>query len=138
MIKIKPSDRDFSRCVREAHDWKCERCGSQHERGSVGLHNSHIFSRRYRTIRWCKANTQSLCFPCHQWYGGNPVDSGAWVLELFGEGWLNILREKRDSRIKVPKSEEKEIAKHYRLETIKIEQKRIGGKTGYIDFVSWQ
>ena len=138
MIKIKPADRDFSRCVREAHDWICARCGSQHERGSAGLHNSHIFSRRYRTIRWAQENTQALCFPCHQWFGGNPADSGIWILNVHGEGVLNILREKRDSKVKVPKSEEKEIAKHYRAQLKIIEKRRLNGETGYINFVSWQ
>lgn len=138
MVKIKPADRDFSRCVREAHDWICEKCRSRHERGSQGLHNSHIFSRRHRTIRWCKDNSQCLCFNCHNWYGGNPADSGAWVIVLKSTGFIDLLREKRDSKVKVTKSEEKLIAKHYREQTKIIEQKRLNGETGFIDFESWQ
>ena len=51
---------------------------------------------------------------------------------------MNRLREKRDLKIKVPKSEEKEIAKHYREQLKIIEQKRLDGVLGYIDFESWQ
>ena len=137
-VKINPADQAFSRCVREAHDWTCEKCGSRHEKNSMGLHNSHIFSRRHRTIRWAKDNTQALCFNCHSWYGGNPADSGYWITEVKGEGFMQALREKRDMRIKVPKSEEKQIAKHYREQLKIIEQKRSEGQTGYIDFESWQ
>ena len=81
---------------------------------------------------------QSLSFYEHQWFGGNPADSGRWVTDLLGEAHMDLLREKRDSRVKVPKSEEKEIAKHYREQLKIIQDKRLSGETGYIDFVSWQ
>ena len=104
----------------------------------MGLHNSHIFSRRHRTIRWCKDNTQALCFSCHSWFGGNPADSGLWITELLGEGFIDLLREKRDSRMKVSKIEEKEIAKHYRAEHAKLLQRRADGETGILEFESYQ
>lgn len=137
-IKIKACDTAFSKCVREANDWKCEKCGVQYERNSMGLHCSHIFSRRHRTIRWCKGNVQALCFPDHQWFGGNPADSGIWVANYLGEAHIEILREKRDSRVKVPKTDERLIAKHYREQLKIIQQKRLDGQDGYIDFISWQ
>ena len=130
--KRKPSDAEFSRCVRTAANWTCERCHTQYEKGSMGLHCSHIFSRRYRTIRWSKDNVQALCFSCHQWYGSNPADSGYWVTELLGEGHMELLREKRDSKVKVSKLEEKDIAKFYRAELKKLESGEI------TDFQSWQ
>ena len=46
--------------------------------------------------------------------------------------------EKMNNRQKVPKIEEKDIAKHYREELKKILAKRDSGETGYIDFVSYQ
>jgi len=115
-IKIKPADQWFSRCVRLAANWTCERCGTQYEENSTGVHNSHIFSRRHRTIRWAAANTQCLCYSCHQWFGGNPADSGYWVTNLLGIGHMELLREQRDSRVKVSKIEEKEIGKWYKAE----------------------
>lgn len=137
-MKIKPCDTEFSRCVKEASDWVCNKCGTQYERGAQGLHNSHIFSRRHRTIRWCKENGQSQCFSCHQWFGGNPADSGIWIAEKVGQGTIDILREKMNSRVKVSKKDEKEIAKHYREQLKLIKHKRLNGETGYIDFLSWQ
>lgn len=137
-VKIKPADTWFSKCVREANDWTCERCGSKHEHGSMGLHNSHIFSRRYRTIRWCKDNAQALCFSCHQWFGGNPADSGLWITELLGDGHMDLLRERRDSRMKVSKLDEKEIAGHYRAEHKKLLERRANGETGILNFESYQ
>ena len=137
-IKIKPADTWFSKCVREANDWVCEKCGTRYERGAMGLHNSHIFSRRHRTIRWSKDNTQALCFSCHQWLGGNPVDSGAWLTNLLGEGHMALLREKRDSRMKVSKLEEKDIAKHYKAEYERLLERRSNGETGRLDFDSYQ
>ena len=137
-VKIKPCDTAFSRCVKEANDWVCNKCDTQYERGSQGLHNSHIFSRRHRTIRWCKENGQSQCFSCHQWFGGNPADSGIWIAEKVGQDTIDILREKMNSRVKVSKKEEKDIAKHYREQLKFIQHKRLNGETGYIDFLSWQ
>lgn len=50
---------------------------------------------------------------------------------------MEILREKKESKVKVPKSEEKEIAKHYRQELKKIEQ-ALETEEPPIDFESWQ
>ncbi len=137
-IKIKPADTWFSKCVREASDWTCEKCETVYDRGSMGLHNSHIFSRRHRTIRWCSDNTQALCFSCHQWFGGNPADSGAWVTNLLGDSHMDLLREKRDSRMKVTKADEKDIAKHYKAEYERLLKRRSNGETGRLDFDSYQ
>ena len=137
-MKISPADSAFAKCVKSRADWTCEKCQTKHEQGSMGLHCSHIFSRRHRTIRWAGMNAQSLCFACHSWYGGNPADSGIWITNLLGEGHMDLLREKRDLKVKVSKAEEKEIAKHYRGELKLIEAKRLDGVTGRIEFQSWQ
>lgn len=137
-VKIKPADTAFSLCVREAADWVCERCGAVHERKSMGMHCSHVYSRRHRTIRWCKENAQALCFSCHSWYGGNPADSGLWIRDFLGEGAISILEEKRDSKVKVSKPEEKDIAKHYREQHKKLLERRANGETGQLEFESWQ
>lgn len=137
-VKIKPADSAFSKCVRESNDWICERCGKQYERNSQGLHCSHVYSRRHRTIRWCKDNAQALCFSCHNWYEGNPPDSGPWVEQKIGKGALDLVREKMNQKVKVTKLEERDIAAHYREELRKLELRRINGETGKLDFESWQ
>jgi len=79
-----------------------------------------------------------MCFSCHSWFEENPADSGQWLINEIGEGAIQILREKRDSGIKVTKLEEKDIAKHYRAQLKAIEAERDTGVTGYIEFVSYQ
>ena len=141
-IKLKPADTAFSLCVRHSHNHTCEKCGVYKPpsgmSGSSGMECSHIFSRRHRTIRWCKDNAQCLCSTCHREYGENPADSGRWVEDFVGSGVIAQLREKRDSMQKVTKQDEKDIAKHYRLQLKIIEIERGEGRGGYIDFVSWQ
>ena len=131
-MKISAADKWFSRCVRHSNNWTCERCHKRLDEGSQGLHNSHIFSRRHRSIRWCKENTQALCFSCHQWYGGNPAESGVWIRNLLGDGFINLLIEKKNQIVKVSKQEEKDIGKHYKKEYERMV------KDGTVDFVSYQ
>ena len=137
-LKLKACDTWFSKCVREAADWTCEKSGVKFERGSMGLHCSHIFSRRHRTIRWCKENAQALSYNAHQWFGANPADSAVWLEETLGEGHIQLLREKRDSRVKIPRSEEKAIATWYKNEHDKLIDRRMNGETGKLDFLSYQ
>ena len=54
------------------------------------------------------------------------------MTELLGEGHMELLREKRDSKQKVSKLEEKDIAKHYRQQLKLLESGEID------DFESWQ
>lgn len=134
-IKLKPADIAFSKCVRYAARNTCERCGvikpPTGKVGSAGMETSHNFSRRHRTIRWCRENVLCLCTACHNWFGGNPADSGRWLEHKIGEWTLDLLREKRDSKIKVSKIEEKEIAAHYRKELKTMEKYDIRDFTSY-------
>jgi len=132
-IKIKPADKAFADCLKTAHDYTCERCGNQ---GRMEL--SHVYGRRHRTIRWCKDNGNCLCHYCHRQWHEDPLDSFYWFDEKYGEARRNFLTEKMHNRVKVSKLEEKDIAKHYREQLKLIEQKRLDGECGYIDFVSWQ
>ena len=132
------ADINFGKCVKASQNYTCERCTRQSEEGSRGMHTSHIFSRRHRTIRWCKDNAQCLCFKCHDWFGGNPADSGQWVTEYYGEDHMNKLREKRDNKVKISKQDEKAIARHYKLQLAIIEEKRANGEQGVIPFESAQ
>jgi hypothetical protein len=113
-MKTSTADSYFSKCIRASNNYVCVRCSTQYDKSSQGLHCSHNFSRRHRAIRWCKENALPMCYGCHQWFGGNPADSGAWLTDMLGEGVIDILREKMRSKVKVPKSEEALIAKHYR------------------------
>ena len=137
-IKRSPADAEFSKCIRAAANYSCEKCGTQYDKSSTGLHCSHNYSRRHKTIRWCVDNALSLCFHCHQWFGSNPADSGEWLTNLISADTIQTLRIKRDSGIKVPKTELPLIAKHYRAELKRIEKERSTGRTGKIEIDSYQ
>ena len=126
-VKISPSDTAFSLCVRTAASFTCGKCGKAEGR----MECSHIYSRKYRAIRWCKDNAMCKCNYCHRWWHQNPLDAAAWFVSLVGESFVDLLKEKRDSKLKVPKTEEKEIAAHYKAELKKLEN-------GAADFQSWQ
>ena len=79
-----------------------------------------------------------MCFSCHQWFGANPADSGQWIESRRGAEKMEILRQKRNARIKVSKLEEKDIAKHYRLEHERMMALRHDGVEGELYFTSWQ
>ena len=141
-LKLKPADIAFSQCHRAAHNYTCERCGihkpPQSRRGGSGMELSHRYGRRSRTVRWCKENADCLCTGCHRYFEEHPIEYTAWALQKDGEGVIEILREKWRSGLKVPKTEEKEIAAHYRQQLKIIDEKRLEGVLHYIDYTSWQ
>ncbi len=133
-----PADDAFSKCIRLSVNYECERCGKQYDKSSTGLHCSHNFSRRHRTIRWCKENALSMCYSCHSWFADSPWESSKWLEGKLGVAAIEALVDKKNAKIKVSKLEEKDIAKHYREQLKILEQKRNDGETGYITFESWQ
>lgn len=132
-MKVSKADEYFSKCVREGNGNICEWCG-KHGR----METSHVFSRRHRTIRWAKINANCLCNGCHRKWHESPLAAFDWFEAKFGEGRIQVLREKMNSKVKVPKMEEKEIAAHYRKELKKIQEQISNGDEPPYDFESWQ
>ena len=132
-LKRRPADKAFADAIKGAYNHVCQVCNKQ---GRVEL--SHIHSRRHRTIRWAVDNCLPKCHSCHRWWHENPTESGAWFRNKYGEAFTELLREKRDSMVKVRKAEEKEIAAHYRAELNRILALRAEGVTGNIEVISWQ
>jgi hypothetical protein len=130
-MKISTADKYFSECVREANNHTCEWCGKQGR-----METSHVFSRRHRTIRWDKLNATCMCHACHRKWHESPLSAFAWFESKFGQGRIDLLREKMNAKIKVSKLEEKEIARYYREELKKLNEKRLNGEP--LDFESWQ
>lgn len=116
-MKISAADTWFSKAVKLRDNNTCQKCGIQKER----MECSHVHSRRHRTIRWDLMNAKTLCHGCHRWWHENPTESGKWFEETYGITHVEILLEKKNAYFKVPKSEEKEISKHYREECKKKE-----------------
>jgi hypothetical protein len=83
-------------------------------------------------------NAVCKCHACHRWWHENPLEGAAWFLKKYGEGVEAILLEKKRNGVRVTKTEETEIGKHYKAEVEKIELQRNAGVQGYIDFTSYQ
>ena len=127
-LKRTAADHWFSRCVRLRSDFKCQGCGAQYESNSVGLHCSHYFSRSKKGIRYEARNAFAHCYGCHQRYGSNPDYFVRHYIDTYGEGALELIREK---------AEQKLIAKHYKTEAARMENERASGKAGWLEFISW-
>lgn len=138
-MKIASSDRWFSKCVRERSNWTCEHCGKAYPQNSQGLHCSHYFGRRNKSLRWDPDNAFAHCFGCHQKLGSNPHDFQRWAEERLGSGTVEILNEKRND-LNLAKSlhkAEKEIAAHYKLEYETMLSRRAAGESGRLEFTGY-
>ena len=72
------------------------------------------------------------------WFGEHPTEFTLWIRQAHGEGRLELLAERNRESVKVPKSEEKEIAKHYREQHKILLARRAEGEIGYIDFEGYE
>lgn len=90
-IRIDPADKYFSLFIRYRANWKCERCGTQYEPGSQGLHASHFWSRGKESTRFDPINVSAHCFSCHTILGGNPELHREWKLKQIGQQQYNLL-----------------------------------------------
>lgn len=72
-IKIIAEDRRFSHFIR-TRDKKCVRCESpvRFKKGKPVSHStSHYITRGNWAVRFDEDNGDTLCFPCHQLWGGD-------------------------------------------------------------------
>lgn len=98
---------------------------------------SHYFGRRHRRTRHEPLNASCLCRGCHNKFGESPHDHREWVKEKLGSVKYDVLVELHNQIVKVPKSEEKKIAKHYRQEEAKVKAWRDAGNTGKYEIVGY-
>lgn len=131
-LKRTQADIWFSKVVRLRDNYTCQKCQTQYPHNSTGLHSSHHYSRTNRRIRWALDNAIALCFKCHKWYEGNPLDSGQWLEDKIGAEVVQSLRDRMNTNIKVSKLEEKDIGKHYK------EQFKLLSNDVFHKLKSWQ
>jgi len=122
------ADDLFSKLIREAWQYHCARCGKADGR----MECSHIFSRRHARTRWDTDNAKCLCSGCHRWWHENPVESGAWARSLFGDGFVDLLNEKRNSVFRWTVTELRALVEHLQTERVRIEAMREAGEQGFI------
>ena len=132
-------DAIFSELVRERANWTCERCGKYYPEGSrMGLHCSHIHSRRHAATRTHPFNAVAHCYACHQWYGGNPVLGGRWAESHLGKERIGVLDGLLRRPIKITKAEKEAAYQHYKKELSRLRNLRQMGKVGRLEFEGWQ
>ena len=64
-MKIDQADKVFSQYIRTRADWRCEYCGTDYTDNTVGLHNSHYWSRGKESTRFDPDNCMALCYYHH-------------------------------------------------------------------------
>lgn len=127
-------DAVFSDLVRERAAWTCEKCGRYAPEGMrQGMHCSHNYGRRLRSVRWWPLNGTCLCYPCHTWYESYPPDSQDWLRHKLGDLY-DILRERANTPRKYTAAERRDMLKHYRAEWKRLQEARRSGKTGRLEF----
>ena len=138
-LKRTAADHWFSRCVRLRSEFICQGCGIKYEENSKGLHCSHYFGRAKKGVRYDSDNAFAHCYGCHQKFGSNPDYFYRHYIDTYGEGPLDLLREKVEDimRGKRMVKEEKEIAKHYKQEAARMENDRAAGVRGWLEFVNY-
>lgn len=136
-IKITPADQWFSRCIREAADWTCERCGSKHAEKSQGLHCAHYMTRGNWGTRFDPDNVAALCYGCHSYLDREPYEKAAWFEARLGAGLAQIVKEKAKRPAYGIKKLKGEIATFYRAQYQRLLTMRADGVTGRIEVEGW-
>jgi len=83
--KFRPTDTLWSKYIRRVG--KCEICG----RSDIKLENAHYFSRGKENTRFDERNCHCLCFTCHQKSHSDKDYYKNWLLEKYGQEWLDKL-----------------------------------------------
>ena len=65
-IKIRKTDKDYSKYIRTKANWKCEICGRDYSFDHSKLENAHYFTRNRETTRFDDRNCHALCKSCHR------------------------------------------------------------------------
>lgn len=84
-VRIDQADKFFSLFVRYRANWRCERCLTQHEVGSQGLHASHFWGRARESVRFDPINVCAHCHGCHSYLTASPEEHRAWKLKQIGQ-----------------------------------------------------
>ena len=100
------ADKLFSEIIRSKG--YCKNCGSKDR-----LQCAHVFSRKYKQIRWAFNNAFCLCWKCHIYYTHFPIEWENFAVLKLGRKEYNKLRNKA---LKYGKLDYEEILK--RLEAI--------------------
>lgn len=132
-IKRTTADDWFSKCIRLAQDYRCERCTTQGgpTAADVQMQCCHIIGRRNQATRYSVWNALCMCVNCHRETGENVRDFKVWVANKFGQGRIDRIEINARGILKPTKQNLKMISDHYRLEFHRMT------KTGARDLQTW-
>ena len=100
----------FSNLIRRRAKWTCQVCGRYFPEGArQGLHCSHHFSRRKKSVRFSPINASAACFHCHQTLGENPVLFHEWIAGHLGPEKFAALKIQAERVIRLKKHDLVEI-----------------------------
>ena len=121
--KIFPSDSEWSKYIRTRDMWTCQRCSKQYDPPTSALHCSHFWSRGNWSVRFDEDNCEALCYGCHSYLGGNPVEFHKYYLEKLGQERFDALEQRKNN--KKSGSRTYYLSKEFRA-TIKEKMKELG------------
>ena len=76
---IKELDRLCRELTFKRDNHRCLKCGKRDR-----LQWCHVYSRRYRRLRWALLNTMTLCAGCHLWWHHQPAAAILWWRDKIG------------------------------------------------------
>lgn len=98
-IKVRSTDKEYSKYIRKKSGGKCERCGKVCEIDGERLYQldcSHYYGRRNESVRFDDDNCHALCNPCHKRMGGHTREENGeydiWLKEKLGETRYKMLK----------------------------------------------
>jgi len=84
-------------------------------------------------LRWHPKNAAAMCFGCHDYLGGNPVEFARWVEKHLGKTASEKLRRASKQIVKFTKPEREEIHAFLKDELSRITCLRDTGRIGRIE-----
>lgn len=90
-IRISKLDKLFSDYIRSRDKWTCQRCNTRYKPPTSGLHCSHFWGRRMKSVRFDTENCVALCHGCHVYFTGNPYLHTEFMKSRLGEKQFDLL-----------------------------------------------
>ena len=94
-IKLRATDRIFTKIVRIIFKYTCQKCGREYRPdeplGNLGV--SHYYGRARENTRYDISNVSLLCnFPCHRsWEGEERLEYKEYMIKRLGQEGFDIL-----------------------------------------------
>ena len=130
-IKITSSDKLFSQYIRTRDKWTCQRCSKKYEPPTNALHCSHFHTRGKWGVRFDDENCEALCYGCHSYLGGNPIEHVEHKINKLGYAKYKKLQQRSHKPLKSGEKKyflSKEFRAKLRKKLKKVEEKWLNDK----------